>query len=346
MPGKKIAIDLGTNSVKAYIKGKGIVLCQANAICYDAYSDEVVAIGNSAKEMLSRTPSTLELEMPIKSGVIADFSVMREILTYTIEKLCKNEIFKPNIIVSAPSSCTKLEKKTIIDVCCASGAGKVCVIEEPVASALGCAINIKKPYGVMVIDIGAGTSDIAVITMGTVAYSSSFKVAGNDFDEAICQYIRREKNILIGKPTAEKIKIAAGCAVNCEEEMEISVNGKDFATGMPVIFTVTSVEICSALNDLIEQILQETAVVLEQLPPEMFTDICNDGIILTGGSSKLRGIDKAFSERFKIKATVAGDGEHSAAKGAGYALRNLAKMEDDGLIFKIKEKMPINSTNY
>ncbi len=338
MPGKKIAIDLGTNTIKAYIKGKGVVLCQANAIGYDAYTDEVTAIGDSAKEMRSRLPSTIELEMPIKSGVIADFSVMKEILTYTIEKLCKKEIFKPSIIVSAPSSCTELEKKTIIDVCCASGAGKVCVIEETVASALGCAINIKKPYGVMVIDIGAGTSDISVITMGTVAFSSSVKTAGNDFDEAICQYVKREKNILIGKPTAEKIKKTIGCVAVVDEEMEMSVGGKDFTTGMPVSFTLTSTEISEALADCTEQILLETGSVFEQLPPEMFTDICNDGIILTGGSSKLRNLDKAFSERFKIKTVVAQDGEHSAVKGAGYALRKIEKMEDNGYIYKLKEK--------
>lgn len=338
MPGKKIAIDLGTNFIKVHIKGKGIVLSQANAISYDAYTDEIVAIGDSAKAMLSRMPSTLELEMPIRSGVIADFSVMREILSYTIEKICKNEIFKPDIIVSAPSSCTELEKKTIIDVCCAAGAGKVCVIAEPVASAYGCALKIKRPYGVMVIDIGAGTSDIAVITMGTVAYSSSLKVAGNDFDKAICQYIKNEKNILIGKPTAEKIKKTIGAAAIQDEEMEMSVGGKDFTTGMPVVFSVTSSEICEALNDQIELILQETAAVLEELPAEMYTDICNDGIIITGGSSGLRGIAKAFSDRFKINATIAVDGENSAVKGAGYALRNIDKLEDDGYIFKMKEK--------
>ncbi|MGN0468192.1 MAG: rod shape-determining protein [Acutalibacteraceae bacterium] len=341
MPGKNIAIDLGTSSIKVFVRGKGIVMCLANAISFDAYTDEVIAVGDEAKAMLERMPSTVEVEMPIKSGVIANFSVMKQILTEVIEKLCRYEIFKPSVIISAPSSCTALEKKTIIDVVCCAGAGKVSVIEEPVASALGCALDIDKPYGVMVIDIGAGTSDIAVITMGTVAYSSSLKVAGDDMDEAIIQYIKREKNIVIGHSTAEKIKKTVGCVFKGEEQIEMSANGKDFITGMPVMFNVTSDEIYAALSDTITTIIEQTRQVLEQIPPEMYTDICNDGIILTGGCAKLRGIANAFVDKFGIKVTVAADCENTAAKGAGYALKNIGEFEDNGYIYKIKENMAI-----
>lgn len=339
MSGINIALDLGSSSVKVYVQGRGIVYCQANAVAYDAYTDEVIAVGDSAKAMLERTPDTIDLVMPIRSGVIADFSAMRHILTYVVEKVCKWHIFKPNIIISAPSSCTALEKKTIIDVACAAGAGKVSVIDEPVASALGCAIGIERPYGVMVIDIGAGTSDIAVITMGTVAYSSSLRVAGDDMNEAIIQYIKRQKDILIGYHTAEKIKRTVGCAVETAEEFEMAVNGKDFLTGMPVMFTVTSGEICAALSDCVTAIIEQTKNVLEQTPPEMYSDICNDGIIITGGSAKLHGLDKAFKNRFSIPVTIAADSEHTAAKGAGYALKDLDDYEDNGYIFKLKEQL-------
>lgn len=338
MPGKNIAIDLGTNSIKVYVKGRGIVMCQANAISYDAHTDEIVAIGNSAKAMLERAPDTLELVRPIRSGAIADFSVMHQILSSVIEHICKNEIFKPNVIISAPSSCTALEKKTIIDVCCAAGAGKVSVIDEPVASAIGCAMQIDRPHGTMVIDIGAGTSDIAIITMGTVAYSSSLRLGGDDMDDAICRYIKKEKDILIGMPTAEKIKNTIGCADESEEELEMSANGKDVVTGMPMMFTVTSKEISEALSDCISLIIREVRSVLEQTPPELHADICSDGIILTGGVAKLKGLAQKLQKKFGVNIVVASDSEHTAAKGAGYALKNMKNLEDNGYIFKLKEQ--------
>ncbi|MCM1364283.1 MAG: rod shape-determining protein [Faecalibacterium sp.] len=333
-----VGIDLGTSHIKVYIKGKGIVLSEANAISYDSYTDEMIAIGNSAKSMLERTPETIELVMPIKSGVIADFSVMQEILKYIIDKICRYHIFRPNVIIGVPSSCTALEKKAVIDAACSSGAGKVSIIDDPVASALGAGVTIDNPHGVMVVDMGAGTSDIAVMTMGTVAVSTSLKVAGDNMNEAICQYLKRERDIIIGIPTAEKIKRTVGCASLDDEELEMAANGKDYITGMPVMFTVTSSEIYLALRESIEVIMEEMRNVLEQTPPEMYSDICHEGIVLTGGASKLRGIDKAMSERFKIKVTVAADGENCAAKGAGYALKDMKTLEDNGYLFKIREK--------
>jgi len=332
-----VGIDLGTSHIKVYIKGKGIVLSQANAVSYDTYTDEMIAIGQSAFDMLERTPDTIELVMPIKSGVIADFSVMREVLKYIFDKICKNRILRPNVIISAPSSCTALEKKTVIEAACSSGAGKVSIIDEPIASALGAGISIENPHGVMLIDIGAGTSDIAVITMGTVAFSTSLKIAGNDMTEAVRQYLKRERDIIVGTPTAEKIKRTVGCASLNSEELEMAANGKDYITGMPVMFTVTSSEIYLALRECVEAIMAEMRNVLEQVPPELYTDICNEGIVLTGGSSRLRGIEKAMSERFKIKVTAAYDGENCAAKGAGYALKNIKRLEDGGYIFKLRE---------
>ena len=311
----------------------------ANAVSFDSYSEDVIAIGDEAIKMRGKMPSTVELETPIKSGVIADFSIMRLILEHVINKICAHELFKPGVIISAPSSCTALEKKTIIDVVCAAGAGKVSVIEEPIASALGCAMNIERPYGLLVIDIGAGTSDIAVITMGSVAFSSSLKTAGDDMDEAIIQYVKREKNIVIGTITAQKIKKTVGCATKMSEQLEMSVSGKDFVTGMPVMFTVTSDEICDALSDTVNAIIDETKAVLEQIPAQMYTDICQDGIVLTGGCAKLHNIANAFADRFGLKVTVAADCENTAAKGAGYALKKFSEYEDNGYIYKIKENL-------
>lgn len=339
MPGKNIAIDLGTGCVKVFVRGRGIVLCQANAISYDAYTDEVVAVGNSAKSMMGKMPDTLETELPIKSGVIANFSAQKQILSMIIEDICKNEIFKPNLIISAPSSCTKLEKKTIIDVACAAGAGKVCVIEEPVASAIGCAADIERPYGTLVIDIGAGTCDIAVITMGQVASASSFKCAGNDMDEAIKQYVRHEKNIIIGRGVAEEIKKTVGSACCDGEEIEMTAGGKHFVSGMPVRFTITSTDVSHALSEIIDKIIDKIRAVMEELPAEMFSDICESGAILTGGSARLRSLAKTLSERLSLKVTVSADCENTAVKGAGYALKNLTEFEDSGYIYKVKENL-------
>ena len=338
MPGINVGIDLGSSCITVFVAGKGIVMSEATAISYDTYSREVVAVGNSAKEMLERCPSTIEVSMPIKSGIIADFPVMKQILSFVVEKVCKNKVFRPNLIISAPSSITALQKRTIIDVSCACGAGKVCLIAESVASALGAGIDIDYPHGVMVVDIGAGTCDIAVITMGTVAFSASVDTAGDSIDEAIIRYIRKEKNIVIGKSTAEKIKKKIGCASNRDEEIEMSVNGKEAITLMPVTFTVTSTEICTCLAETVDLIFEGIKSVLEQTPPELYRDICSEGITLSGGSSHLYGLDKILSEKLKIEVRACADGEHSAAKGAGYALRNIDKLEDNGYIFRIRER--------
>lgn len=338
--GLDVGIDLGTSRTTVYIKGKGIVMSESTAICYDSYTDEVIAVGNSAGQMLERMPDTVELSMPIKNGAIADFSVVQQLLTLIIEKICKNRIFKPNVIISTPAGTTALQKKTIVDVACASGAGKVALIDEPVAAALGAGITIENPHGTMVVDIGAGTSDIAVITMGTIAVSSTFPVAGDKMDEAICQYLKRERDIVVGTPTARKIKHIAGCAYLPGEEIEMAANGKNYITGLPEMFTVTSSEVYLAMRECIESIMEEMRRVLEQTPPELYSDICHEGIYLTGGGSCLRGLAEKMKERFQINVHVTQDGANCAAKGAGYALKDMDTLEDKGLLFKMNEKLP------
>lgn len=337
MPKLNIGIDLGTGFVKIFVAGKGIVLSEATAISYDAYTEEILAIGNEARQMLDKTPETIELVMPIHGGVIADFSVLEQILSFFINHICKKAVFRPNIIISTPSSITELEKKTIVEVICASGAGKVSLIDEPIASALGAGVSIEDPHGIMVMDIGSGTCDIAVITMGQVAVSSSLKVAGDDFDFAIQQYIKREKNILIGLATAERIKKTIGCAYQREEEFELSVNGKDALSAMPKIFTITSTEVYLALKDSIEAIFEEIKSVLEKTTPELCTDIFGEGLRLTGGSSKLYGMKKALEDKLDIRVYQIVDPEHSAAKGIGYVLKDIDSLEDNGYAYRSKE---------
>ncbi len=339
MAGYNIGIDLGTASIKAFVSGRGIVLSEDNAICYDARNDEFVAMGNAAGEMLGKAPESYVLKRPISAGVISDFTVMAEILSRFITKICKNSIFRPNVLISAPSCNTQLEKKTVIEAACVAGAGKVHLVDEPIVSALGAGLSIDYPRGVMVIDIGAGTSDIAIITMSTVAYAVSSKTAGDSMDEAICQYIKKNKNIIIGKQTARKIKHTIGCAVKRDEEFEIICTGKNIITGMPKNFSVNSGEICQALSECTQSIFEAIMEVLEQTPPELYTDVCNEGIILTGGGAKLYGLNRFLSEKLGIRVSVAADPENCAAKGAGFMLKNIKKLEDSGYSFMLRDSV-------
>lgn len=339
MPGLNIGIDLGTSTITAFVEGRGIVLCEENAIAYDLYNDGIYAIGNPVAPMIDRTPETIEVKRPIVSGVVSDFSVMTEILSHFIRKMCHGQIFRPNIIISTPSGVTALERKTVIEAACSCGAGKVAVVDEPVISALGAGLSIDHPYGKMVVDLGAGKTDIAIITMGTVAYCTSIKTAGDTLDESIINYLRRERNIVIGSQTAKKIKHTVGCAYLRSEEIEMSAVGKDAVSGMPEVFNVSSTEIYHALKDHINTIFESIISVMEQSPPELYTDICNEGILLTGGLARLSGLDKELSERLGIKVRCAADPEHCAAKGAGYILKNMKKLEDNGYNFRMKENV-------
>lgn len=337
MAGYNIGIDLGTSKVTAFVAGRGIVLCEDNSICYDARSDAFVALGDDSGKMFGKAPDSYILKRPISGGVISDFTVMAEILSRFLIRICKNSIFRPNVLISAPSCSTQLEKKTVIEAACAAGAGKVHLVDEPIVSALGAGLSIDHPHGVMVIDLGAGTTDIAVITMGTVAYATSIKTSGDTMDECVCQLVKKNKNIHIGKQTGRKIKEAIGCAVKRGEELEIICTGKNLITGMPQNFSVNSIEVCEALKENVQSIFDGVMDVLDETPPELFSDICNEGIILTGGGAKLYGMDKFLSKKLGIKVTVAPDPEHCGAKGAGYILKNMKKLEDNGYSFRLKE---------
>ena len=338
MLGMKVGLDLGSSAITAYVAGKGIVLCEANAISYDSYSGDVLAVGSEAMAMLSRTPETVKLVQPMQGGVISDFSVQCQIMTALLDRICQNAVFRPNLIISVPSGLTKLERRTILDAASVCGAARVSVLDAPIASALGAGVSIEEPRGVLAVDIGAGTCDIAVITMGTVAFCRSLPLAGDDFDHAICQYLRQKRSVEIGLPTAKGLKHRIGCVSPREEEFEVSVNGKDAVRQMPLQFYVTSSELCEALSPLAESIAQAIIGVLEDVPPELFADICETGVVLCGGSAALYGLDTFLQEKLRLLVRVAPDGEHCAAKGAGYALQNMKQLEDHGFTFRLKER--------
>lgn len=339
MPGINIGIDLGTSTTTIFVEGKGIVFSESTAICYDAYDDEIIAVGNPAGEMFDKAPDSLILKKPMTAGIISDFAVTAQILSHFLEKICKNRVFRPNVVISAPSGVTALERKAITEAACTSGAGKVTVVDIPIISALGAGLDIDYPHGVMVIDLGAGTTDIAVITMGTVAYNTSLKVGGDTMDEAIIQYVKQNKSVDIGHTTAKKIKHTVGCAHKRAEEVEMFAVGKAHITGMPKTFEISTAELYDALKEQVDEIFRGIVDVLEEVPPELYSDVCTQGILLTGGTAKLPGLDTELTERLGIKVTRAADPEHCAAKGAGYILRNMKKLEDHGYNFRSKESV-------
>lgn len=336
MPIKNVGIDLGTANVTVFVEGKGIVLHEKNAAAFDTRTHELLLVGDEAYALLDRAPDTLELCRPMQNGVISDFSVMQKILSLTIETVCGKSVFRPNVVITVPDSLTMLEKRTILKVAVQSGAGKVCLLDATIAAALGAGIGIDEPHGVMMIDIGAGTADVSLITMGTVAYSTALRTAGEAMDEAIQSYLRWERGFLVGLPTAERVKMILGCAVPRSEEVELLVNGKNAVTGAPESKTVTSTEICKALREPVTALTDGILAVLEQTPPELYTDVCSEGITLTGGGSLLHGLADAIKARLKIKARTVFDGEHCAAKGAGLALGSMRTLEDHGYLFRLK----------
>ena len=337
MLGINIGIDLGTTSVVAYVEGKGIVLSEPSVVAYRKTTGKIMALGKPALHMLGREPDSVEVVRPMKDGVVSDFTVTEHMLRYFIKKICGNKIFKPNIVVSMPGTVTNLEKRTILDVITASGAGRACLIEEPLAAAIGAGINIMHPSGTMVIDIGGGTTDIAVITMGTMAIAKSVKIAGNILNEDIVRYCKRERDIIIGELTAEDIKKRVGCASLRLEETAIFVKGKDYFSGMPIDFEITSNEAYLAMREHIVMILDAIRDVFESTPPELVSDIMAEGIILTGGSAQLFGLDAAIEELTGIHCRVADDPENCVANGIGNVLGDMYFFAENGYLFKSRQ---------
>lgn len=326
-----IGIDLGTSSILIYIKGRGVVLKEPSVVAVNRDTNKVLAYGEDARLMLGRTPENISAVRPLRQGVISDYTLTEQMLKYFINKAVgKRTLRKPRISICIPSGATEVEKKAVEDAAYHAGAREVTIIEEPVAAAIGAGIDISKPQGNMIIDIGGGTSDIAVIALDGPVVSESIKVAGDDFDEAILRYMRKNHNLLIGERTAEDIKINIGCASKRPENVTMEVRGRNLVTALPKTVVVSSDEIMEALLEPAMMIVNAVHNVLERTPPELAADIYERGIVMTGGSSLLYGLDKLMQEKTGINTMLAEDPLTAVAIGTGKFI-DYANGEDDEL---------------
>ena len=313
-----IGIDLGTASILVFIKGKGVVLKEPSVVAMDRDTDKIKAVGEEARLMIGRTPGNIVAVRPLKQGVISDYSVTEQMIRYFIQKsVGKRSYKKPRICVCIPSGATEVETKAVQDAAFQAGAREVFVVEEPLAAAIGAGIEIKNPCGNMIVDIGGGTTDIAVISLGGTVVSDSVKVAGDDFDEAIVRYMRKKHNLLIGERTAEEIKIGIGTCFNKSENQKMEVRGRNLVTGLPKTIEVTSEETEEALRDVTSSIVEAVHRVLEQTPPELAADIAVRGIVLTGGGCLLHGLDELIESKTGINTMTAEDPMTAVAIGTG-----------------------------
>lgn len=313
-----IGIDLGTASILVYVKGKGVVLKEPSVVAFDRDTNRIKAIGEEARLMLGRTPGNIVAVRPLRQGVISDYTVTEKMLKYFIQKAVGKQRFrKPLISICVPSQVTEVERKAVEDAAFQAGARDVKIIEEPIAAAIGAGIDIARPCGNMIVDIGGGTSDIAVISLGGTVVSASIKIAGDDFDDAIVRYMRKKHNLLIGERTAEDIKIRIGSAYPRPESVTVDVRGRNLVTGLPKTITVTSEETVEALKDTTSQIVEAVHSVLEKTPPELAADIADRGIVLTGGGSLLYGLEELIESKTGITTMTAEDPMTAVAIGTG-----------------------------
>ena len=327
MFGQDIGIDLGTATVIAYVKGKGIVLREPSVVALNNVTNEVLAVGHEARRMLGRTPGNIVAIRPLRDGVISDYTVTEKMLKYFINKIGGRFFFSPRMMICIPSQVTEVEKKAVIDAASNAGARKVFLIEEPIAAAIGAGIDISKPCGNMIVDIGGGTTDIAVISLGGSVVSTSLKVAGDKFDDFIVKYIKRKHNLTIGEGTAEDLKVNIGCVYPKIQDMEMDIRGIDLYTGLPKTVTIYSSEMMEALEEPAMMIVDAVHSVLEKTPPELAADISDKGIYMTGGGCLIDGLDRLLQEKTGINVMIAEDAISCVAKGTGKALDNLDKMD-------------------
>ena len=324
MKNKDIGIDLGTANILIYVKGEGVVLSEPSVVAIDKDTGKILAIGQKAHEMIGRTPGSVIAIKPLKDGVIADFDKTEIMLDYFIKKIKGKTLFcKPRILICCPSNITQVEKNAIREVAERTGAKKVYVEEEPKVAAVGAGLEIGNPRGNMVIDIGGGTTDIAVLSLDGIVYSESIKVAGNTLDIDIIKYIKNKYKLLIGEPTAEQIKIKIGNVTQNNKEKSMKVRGRDLLTGLPKTINVSSDEIKEAIKDSVSMIIHATKTVLEKIEPEIAADIIDKGIVLTGGGALLEGLDKLIEKEIKVPVKVAKSPLTCVVEGTGIMLDNL-----------------------
>ena len=329
MLGTDIGIDLGTASVLVYIKGKGVVLKEPSVVAFDRDTNRIKAIGEEARLMLGRTPGNIVAVRPLRQGVISDYTVTEKMLKYFIQKAVGKQRFrKPRISVCVPSGVTEVEKKAVEDATYQAGAREVAIIEEPIAAAIGAGIDISRPCGNMIVDVGGGTTDIAVISLGGTVVSTSVKIAGDDFDDALIRYMRKKHNLLIGERTAEDIKIKIGSAYRRPELVSMEVRGRNLVTGLPKTIGVSSEETEEALRETTMQIVEAVHSVLEKTPPELAADIADRGIVLTGGGCLLYGLEELIEEKTGITTMTSEDPMTAVAVGTGKFVEFLSGKRD------------------
>ena len=334
-----IGIDLGTATTLIYIAGKGIVLREPSIVAMDVRNGQVLAVGDEAYTMLGKTASDIRVVRPLEDGVISDYEVTEQMLKHFFAKVNPSRVFKPRVCVCVPSAITEVESRSVIDTVMSSGARNVYLIEEPVAAAIGAGMDITRPGGIVVLDIGGGTSDIAVISLSGVVESASIKVAGDQFNEAIVKYMRRKHNVLVGERTAELMKMQIGCVFPKEQETSIEIKGRCLVTGLPKVINVSSTEMLEAFEEPVERILEAIHGVLERTPPELVADISNNGIVMTGGGSLVDGFDKLIEARTGIHTVVAEGAISCVAEGTGKSLDSLNAMTDGTVNLSRRKQM-------
>ncbi len=319
----RIGIDLGTTNVLVFIPGKGVVLNEPSVVAVSTENNKVLAIGSEAKAMVGRTPDSITAYRPMKDGVIADYRVTEAMLRYFMKKALGRNFFKPTVLISVPAGVTSTEKRAVIEAAVKAGAASAYVVKEPILAAIGAGIPIQEALGRMVADIGGGTIDVAVISLGGIVASTSVKVAGNKLDRAIIDYVKKQYNLSIGDKTAEEIKIQIGSAVPVTEELSMAVKGRDLLSGLPRTIELKTNEVVQAMNRELREMMNAVRKVLQDTPPELASDIIDNGIILTGGTSQLRHLPELVYRRTGVQAKLADDAYFCVARGTGIALRHL-----------------------
>ena len=321
---KRIGIDLGTTNVLVYLPEKGIVINEPCVVALDAKSNSVMAIGQEAKEMIGRTPESIIASHPLKDGVIANYHVTLAMLKYFINKLCgRIRLFKPDVMVAIPAGVTSTEKRAVVDACLAAGARNAFVIKEPIAAALGAGVPIASSSGNMIIDIGGGTTEVAVIALGDIVCSTSVRVGGIKMDQALANYIRKKHNLVVGEATAENIKIKVGSALPLKKELKMEVSGCNTLTGLPESIFITSSDVVIGIREVLQEVIAAVKTVLQKTPPELASDVMDKGIVMTGGGSQLRNLDKMLTKVTGVPCQTAEDPLLCVAKGTGIAVENL-----------------------
>ncbi len=321
---KEIGIDLGTANTLVYLKGKGVILREPSVVAVNNHTGQVLAVGLDAKQMIGRTPGNITAIRPLKDGVIADFETTQGMLKYFIRKAVGNSpLSKPRVIICVPSGVTEVEKRAVVDSAMSAGAKEAFLIEEPMASAIGAGLPVEEPSGSMVVDIGGGTSEVAVISLGGIVVSRSLRIAGDEFDDSIIHYIKKEYNLMIGERTAESIKLTIGSAYPLEEEETHTISGRDLVTGLPKELSISSMEIREALREPINSVVDSIKYTLEKTPPELAADIMERGIMLAGGGALLKGLDKLISEETGIPVFIAEQPLDCVVLGTGKVLEEI-----------------------